>query len=57
MGFTRIGLDDLADGFIDYCESVQQLALRTVERYRAALAHLKEFSQIHLSHSKADQVT
>lgn len=38
LGFTRIGVDDLADGFIDYCESVQQLALRTVERYRAALA-------------------
>jgi len=57
LGFTRMAIDELLDGFIDYCESVRGLALRTVDRYRAALSHFRRFAGEHLSSSTADEVT
>ena len=57
FGFTRISVDDLLAKFLEYCRDVQGLALRTIDRYRAALEHLKEFSVVELGSPTADRVT
>ena len=57
LGFTRIAINELLDGFIEYCESVRGLALRTVDRYRAALGHFRKFAGERLSSSSADEFT
>jgi integrase len=57
LGFTRISIPELLDEFVDSCESVQSLAPRTVDRYRAAVSHFKRYAKEHLPTKKADQVT
>jgi integrase len=57
LGFTRIAIPDLLDGFVDSCESVQGLAPRTIDRYRAAVSHFKRYAKEHLATKKADQVS
>jgi len=57
FGFTRVAVDELLNGFIEYCESVRGLALRTVDRYRATLGLFRRFAAERLSSSAADEVT
>ena len=57
FGFARRSVDEVIVGFLEYCEEVQGLALRTVERYRAALEHLRRFARMELGGAGAEQVT
>lgn len=57
LGFTRVGIPELLDDFIDSCESVRGLAPRTIDRYRAALSHFKRYTGSHLASRTADEVT
>ena len=45
FGYKHISVDRLVDEYIDYAEKVQRLAVRSVDRYRAALSHFTEFSR------------
>lgn len=44
LGFARIAPDELVTAFIEYTRDVQGLALRSRDRYRAALEHFKDFA-------------
>ncbi len=57
FGFARRSVEAVITGFLEYCEEVQGLALGTVERYRAALEHLKRFARVELGGAGAEQVT
>ena len=45
LQFERIPIPQLIDDYIDNCEHVRGSALRTVDRYRAALSHFKRFAE------------
>ena len=57
FGFARRSVDEVILGFLQYCEEVQGLALRTIDRYRAALEHLRQFTRAELGEVGAEQVT
>ncbi len=44
FGYDRIKPEHFVAGYLDHCENVAGLAMRTVDRYRAALTHFKEFA-------------
>jgi len=46
LGFQRIGPEDFVKGFLEYCERVAGHAVRTVDRYRAALNLFKAFASV-----------
>ena len=54
--FTRVTVATLVDDFVDYCENVKGLSYRTVDRYRGALNHLKDFVEEELPTTRADEV-
>ncbi len=43
VSFQRTSPAELVDQYLDYAETVQCLAWRTLDRYRAALSHLRDF--------------
>lgn len=45
IGYNRTTPDQLASGFLDYITNVQRLALRTQDRYRAALDRFLDFGK------------
>ena len=57
LAFDRTTVPDILDGFIQYCGTVKQLAPRSVDRYRAALDHLRTFSEECPSCATADHIT
>ena len=44
LGFERVDPERFVSGFLDYCEHVAGHAIRTVDRYRAALNLFKAFA-------------
>jgi integrase len=46
LGFQRIDAEHLVTGFLDYCEHVAGHAIRTIDRYRAALKLFKDFTAV-----------
>ena len=44
IGFERISPEELVKAFIEYTRDVQGLALRSRDRYRAALEHFRDFA-------------
>ena len=57
FGFTPITIEALVQEYLGYCEEIQGLALRTLDRYRAALEHFVRFSCIQAKAARADRVT
>ena len=45
IGFRRTTPEQLVSGFLDYITDVQKLALRTQDRYRAALERFLDFAR------------
>jgi len=46
LGFQHIGPEDFVKGFLEYCERVAGHAVRTVDRYRAALHLFEAFASV-----------
>jgi site-specific recombinase XerD len=44
FGYRRVGAEAMIDEYVDYVQNVEKLAVRTVDRYRAALSHFKTFA-------------
>ncbi len=57
FGFTRVTVEEVVPLFTSHAEEVQGLALRTVDRYRAALEHFRRFVRSQPRVLTADQVT
>lgn len=56
FGYKSITVEELISEFLSHCEEVKGLAMRTLDRYRAALEHFKEFSRSRSSGTTADRV-
>jgi integrase len=57
FSFSPVAIPSLLEEFVDHCEKVRGLSFHTVDRYRAALAHFKDFALEELPSSTADEVT
>jgi len=57
FGFERLGIRECVAAVLDYCENVQGLAIRTLDRYRAALNHFVEFTAARKGLKTVDQVS
>ncbi|NOZ20431.1 MAG: tyrosine-type recombinase/integrase [Planctomycetes bacterium] len=57
FGFQRAEIGDCISDFLDYCEHVKGLSVRTLDRYRAALSHFGEFAGSRKNLNTVDQVT
>jgi len=45
FAYRRIDIPTLISEYLDYCQHVQGLAIRTLDRYRAALSHPVRFAR------------
>jgi integrase len=56
LGFCRVSPEELVNGFLEYVRDVQNLALRTQDRYRAALTVFTAFAA-EIGLKSSEQVT
>ena len=56
FGYKSIAVEELIAQFLSHCEEVKGLALRTLDRYRAALEHFERFTRARSSGLTADRV-
>ena len=57
LGFELIMVGKLVESYLEHGRAVQQLSIRTVDRYRAALSHSRRFANERHPSSNADQVS
>ena len=56
FGYKSITVEELIAQFLSHCDEVKGLALRTLDRYRAALEHFERFTSTRSSGMTVDRV-